>query len=467
MVAKSSREAHEAFITGHHGSSALDVILAVYPVIPATVLSLTITRGRVGWLWHIVECIFIVLTLVLSFTAAANHTLELSAALTTVASISLILCKHTTQSAHTESQPIHQQLACLTTCRALVNLATAIAILAVDFHAFPRRFAKTEEYGYSLMDIGAACFVIMNGVVEGRRRVVEISYRRSLQDCGIFFMLGVIRFVTVYLLSYQHHVTEYGVHANFFFTLAFLKISCFWLMSFLGTYSSLLFAIFVGLVHQMVLTGLNWDIWVISDAPRETLLEANREWIVSLPGYVELFVLGASLGMFKFKRSHEGTSLWKPLLTILVIGGITLVAASIYLGAPSRRLANPTFVLWAMFFFVFFLVQSALIEEALRNIIPGHFCSPILFQAINRRPLLFFLLANVVTGIVNLIINTLNISYVTGVVIIAMYSCTLSYIMYFLYYNIDIPIRQKEKKVAEEKRKGNQNKDNKDRRKED
>lgn len=467
MVAKSNREAHEAFVTGHHGSSALDVILAVYPVIPATVLSLIITRGRVGWLWHIVECIFIVLTLVLSFTAAANHTLELSAALITVASISLFLCKQTTQSAHTESQPIHQQLACLTTCRALVNLATAIAILAVDFHAFPRRFAKTEEYGYSLMDIGAACFVIMNGVVEGRRKVVDLSYRQALQDCGIFLALGLFRLLTVYLLSYQHHVTEYGVHANFFFTLAFLKISCFWLLPFLGTFTSLLFAIFVGLLHQLFLSGLNWDMWVISDAPRETFLEANREWIVSLPGYVELYVLGASLGMFKFKRSPIG-SLWKPLLTIMVIGGIMLVAANTHLGAPSRRLANPTFVLWAMFFFVFFLVQSALIEEALRNIIPGHFCSPILFQAINRRPLLFFLLANVVTGVVNLIINTLNVSYVSGVVIIAMYSCTLSYIMYFLFYKIDIPIRRMEKKKAEEKTKGpSENKDNKDRRKDD
>ncbi|CAL4063213.1 unnamed protein product, partial [Meganyctiphanes norvegica] len=290
--------------------------------------------------------------------------------------------------------------------------------------------------------------------------------RHALQDCGIFVLLGLVRLFTVYLLSYQHHVTEYGVHANFFFTLAFLKVSCIWPLRLSGTFSSLLFAVFVGLVHQLCLSSLNWDMWVLGNAPRDTFLAANREFVVSLPGYVELYILGASLGMFKFKRSRNG-NLWKPLLTILFIGGIMLVTANTYLEAPSRRLANPTFVIWAMFFFVFFLVQSALIEEALRNILPGHFCSPILFQAINRRPLLFFLLANVVTGIINLLINTLTISYVTGVVIIAMYSCTLSYIMYFLFYKIDILIRQSEKRRVEEKEKGNENKDNKDKRKEE
>lgn len=38
--------------------------------------------------------------------------------------------------------------------RATLQLSTVAAILAVDFHLFPRRFAKTEEYGTSLVLFG-------------------------------------------------------------------------------------------------------------------------------------------------------------------------------------------------------------------------------------------------------------------------------------------------------------------------
>jgi hypothetical protein len=36
-------------------------------------------------------------------------------------------------------------------------LVTAICILGVDFPIFPRRFAKTADYGYGLMDLGKGC----------------------------------------------------------------------------------------------------------------------------------------------------------------------------------------------------------------------------------------------------------------------------------------------------------------------
>lgn len=41
--------------------------------------------------------------------------------------------------------------------------------LQVFFNVFVR-FAKTEEYGYSVMDVGAGGFVVVNGFVEGRKR---------------------------------------------------------------------------------------------------------------------------------------------------------------------------------------------------------------------------------------------------------------------------------------------------------
>ena len=116
--------------------------------------------------------------------------------------------------------------------RAYVLVTTAIAILAVDFVIFPRRFAKAETYGSGLMDMGVGAFIISNAIVSPEARGIYSSDNgfisavfRSLKSSLPLLVLGVMRFLSVKSTDYQEHASEYGTHWNFFFTLFVVRVS--------------------------------------------------------------------------------------------------------------------------------------------------------------------------------------------------------------------------------------------------
>ena len=106
-----------------------------------------------------------------------------------------------------------------------------VAILAVDFVVFPRRFAKCESYGSGLMDTGVGLFIIAQGGVspEARSALGKVEWEwnllRNLLGTVPLLVLGVIRFATTSGLDYHTPLTEYGYHWNFFFTLWVVRVS--------------------------------------------------------------------------------------------------------------------------------------------------------------------------------------------------------------------------------------------------
>ncbi|KAH8984819.1 GWT1-domain-containing protein [Lactarius akahatsu] len=200
-------------------------------------------------------------------------------------------------------EPTTTRLAALSTYRAHMMLVTILAILAVDFPVFPRALAKCETYGVSLMDMGVGAFVFSQGIVSAIPLVkAPLHARASLASeiasvvvkCAPVLALGLVRVVLVKGTQYPEHVTEYGVHWNFFLTLALVPVLRVFLHPLFTTVPISLLGLLVALAHQLSLSaGLTS---YVLDAPRQSLISANKEGLVSLTGYLAIHLLGLSTG---------------------------------------------------------------------------------------------------------------------------------------------------------------------------
>lgn len=146
----------------------------------------------------------------------------------------------------------------VTVYRAHMMVMTVICILAVDFQVFPREFAKAETWGTSLvsaepafatparfvssrltclawagpqMDLGVGSFVFSLGMTSAlpllrsrhRPPFVREVWGTTVKSAGVL-VLGLIRVAMVKGVDYPEHVSEYGFHWNFFFTLGLLPV---------------------------------------------------------------------------------------------------------------------------------------------------------------------------------------------------------------------------------------------------
>lgn len=362
-----------------------------------------------------------------------------------------------------------QKVPFVTTFRVLVNVKTAISILAVDFSVFPRRYAKTEMYGTGVMDVGVGAFVFANGLVcpEARRKNVSGSkmshLMKQLLSVWPLFALGVARMASVKLSDYQEHVTEYGVHWNFFFTLAIVRVVASSLLVIIPVSYSWLVALLISSCYQFTLetTGLKAFLMHNTDRDRD-LIYANKEGIFSVVGYVAIYMAGVQVGLHVMQPRSEVRQWLTSLSTILM--GSCVLYGSVYLCQAlvepvSRRMANLAFCLWSVAQSLLLMSLTGLADLVLLlskrtsgcHCIPSSWdlCKPksgssaeqksddadgmCLIQAVNRNQLLFFLLANVLTGLTNSTIDTLSCSNLFSVCVLLLYmfvNCSLIYVLH-------------------------------------
>ena len=306
--------------------------------------------------------------------------------------------------------------------RACQAVFTGICILAVDFRAFPRRFCKTETYGYSLMDMGVGSFVVGNAMIS--RLVLGRRWRpkRILP----LVVLGLARLITVKASGYPEHVTEYGVHWNAFFTLAVVD-----LCDGLGCYLKLGPGGCLGAAGAlMVVSRVGIDAaYVLSDAPRDSLFAANREGLASAPGYAALFFAAAAFFDFFLARGQLHLSRLPrlddfvvsdlsrlPSFANLILNGLldgrrghsavhiacmsgAFLALAWLAGPPSRRVADAPFVLLCLGFNGWILTLCALFATKLQGVV---------LVVADAHLLYWFLAANVTTGVFNFATDSLK-----------------------------------------------------------
>ncbi|KAB8230062.1 putative GPI anchor biosynthesis protein Gwt1 [Aspergillus alliaceus] len=359
-----------------------------------------------------------------------------------------------------EPLPVHPFL---TTYRAAMMVITCVAILAVDFRIFPRRFAKAENWGTSLMDLGVGSFVFSGGVVSARSVLKGRNNRSkktplwqrltaSTRHSIPLLVLGLIRLYSVKGLDYAEHVTEYGVHWNFFFTLGFLPpfVEVFdAIATLIPSYEIL--SLGTAILYQVALESTDLKRYIIVAPRGPDLFSKNREGIFSFLGYLAIFLAGRAIGIRIIPRgtSPSQSPQQARKSTLLSLGLQTLIWTTLFvfnstyamgLGAKipvSRRLANMPYVLWVSAFnnaqlFLFCLLESAFFpsvhREAGKDGEPERtsFATSRIMTAFNKNGLALFLVANLLTGVVNLSVPTLDVTTAQAMTVLIAYVAAIT-----------------------------------------
>lgn len=309
-------------------------------------------------------------------------------------------------------------------------IVTCLCILAVDFQIFPRKYAKTETYGTGWMDLGVGSFVLMNALVSRQARNVHSGgWKTALQSTCPLILLGFGRLVSTRGIDYQVHAGEYGVHWNFFFTLAGVSLLTS-TISIHPQYCGIL-GLFILIGYQIFLVqGLN--AYLLSDVRGMDIISQNKEGIFSIFGYWGLYLVGVQISYHIFFQNNHPASSDKRTRRLFVVSlllWLLTIVLDHHVERVSRRMCNMAYVMLVLAG-NFQILAIAMLSE---YIIPGIDLA-VLEGAFNQNLLSIFLLANILTGLVNLSIDTISASSIQALFILVMYSFSLCFFAGVTYF---------------------------------
>ncbi|KAK6934973.1 Phosphatidylinositol anchor biosynthesis protein PIGW/GWT1 [Dillenia turbinata] len=301
---------------------------------------------------------------------------------------------------------------------------------------------STLESSMYQMDVGVGCFVLANSLVSRQARNIPSSkWKNSVLSASPLIILGFGCLLSTVGVDYQFrtvllvftfsflielgdvwgnyyfrmfnnerrnevHVGEYGVHWNFFFTLAAISILTSTINIPPRYCGAVGFLVLIG--YQIcLLQGLNT--YLLSEERGMDIISLNKEGIFSifgivflslLLGYWGMYLIGVYLGNYLFFGNQStgrlNSSHWARIRVWILSLFFWMLTVILDVERVSRRMCNLAYV-------TLVLAQSfqALGTLMLSDLIPGCRFSK-LEEAFDRNLLAAFLLANMLTGLVNL-----------------------------------------------------------------
>lgn len=434
MDAEKYKYYHESHMVLNNGTSLGECGLILSSVPLSVFFSMWATYHITDSLVHATEFCFIVLPVIFNVTVLSEYSYLIFLTFIILLLIVFILSVNWKDFEVNLSKKVELRN-CITNYRASTNFVVAICILAVDFNIFPRRFAKTETFGSGLMDLGVGFYICCHGLVEKHKNVVRLT--SVLRTVLTFLFFGFIRLFLMKIVGYHEHVTEYGVHWNFFFTLAFVKIFVYFISIVFSGTDSFIITVITSIFHEIFLLG-GLKEWVFSDMPRDSVLSANKEGLTSCLGFASLYFATSGIAKYISNDNILYRSLFYKLNLACIFTWLGVLISSTTIGI-SRRVANLGYILWVLSLSLTVIILFLFLELILVNIKKKKKTElmksavPYLFKSINANGLFFFIFSNVLTGLINLNFQTFFLTPFMSLTILIVYMIILCTITNYLY----------------------------------
>jgi energy-converting hydrogenase Eha subunit C len=187
---------------------------------------------------------------------------------------------------------------------------------------------------------------------------------------------------------------------------------------------------------------------IVNNESRESFFMANKEGFLSIIGLTGYHLVYTRLHLIiddasKTHKRYGITQTLKALLRLAAPSIVGLIVMHNFVQPSSRRISNAAYVCWSACMVIFLLgcevtVNSgiAALQRRYHNV--DDFGSKI-YRAFSQNAMPLFLLANLLTGAINIIFDTNSMSNLPSLAIIVGYLAFLSVVGYYLLQrNYDI-----------------------------